>query len=64
MWFRLGQTKNKLSPTWIQEDKESNPEWRQKETGQDTAWRQREKGEISPPLVEKRKHKCTSCTMK
>ena len=40
MWLSLGQTKNKYSPTWRHEDKESNPEWRQKETGQDTAWRQ------------------------
>ena len=40
MWLRLGQTMNKYSPKWRQEDKESNPEWIQKETGQDTAWRQ------------------------
>ena len=38
--FRLGQTKNKLRPTWRKEEKELNPAWRQKETGKDTAWRQ------------------------
>ena len=41
MWLSLGQTKNKLIPTWRQEEKESNSEWIQKETGQDTTWRQR-----------------------
>ena len=34
---KVRSTKNKYSPTWRQEDKESNPEWRQKSTGQDTA---------------------------
>ena len=38
MWLKLSQTKNKLIPTWIQEEKELNPAWRQKETGQDTTW--------------------------
>ena len=41
MWLRLGKTKKKSSPTWIQEEKELNPAWRQKETGQDTTWRQK-----------------------
>ena len=39
MWLRLGQTNNKLSPTWRQEEKYTNAAWRQNDTGQDTAWR-------------------------
>ena len=41
MSLSLDQTKNKLIPTWRQEEKESNPEWIQKETVQDTTWRQK-----------------------
>ena len=41
MSLSLDQTKNKLIPTWRQEEKESNPEWIQKETVQDTTWIQR-----------------------
>ena len=41
MWLRLGQTNNKLSPTWRQEEKEYHLAWQQKEKGQDTTWRQR-----------------------
>ena len=43
MWLRLGQTKNKSSPTWRQEENELNPAWRQNETGQGIKWRQTKK---------------------
>ena len=42
MWLRLGNTNNKQSPTWIQEEKEQNTAWIQKKTRQDTTWIQRE----------------------
>ena len=41
IWLRLGQTNNKPSTTWRQEEKEFNQSRRQTETGQDTTWRQR-----------------------
>ena len=41
IWLRLGQTNNKPSTTWRQDEKESTPLWRHKQTGQDTTWRQR-----------------------
>ena len=43
MWLMLGQIKKKLSPTWRQQEKESNPARRQKDTGQNTGPRQGEK---------------------
>ena len=65
MWLRLGKTKNKLSPTWRQEEKESNPSWIQKDTGQDKTWRQRKMVRENVSTVwrqKKKENKCTSCT--
>ena len=58
MWLRLGKTKNKSSPTWRHEEKESNPSWIQKDTGQD---KRGDKGKwyekMSPQRGDKRKRK-------
>ena len=58
MWLSLGQTKNKSSPTWRQEEKESNTACMQKEKGQDITWRQRKMVQkMSPQRVDEGKRK-------
>ena len=65
IWLSLGQIKKKLSPTWTQEEKESNPAWRKKETGQDTTRIQRkmiQKNFSTMWRKSKKEKKCTSRT--